>query len=573
MPGDPLFKGQSSNIFSDVRADILQVLLEFMYTGQLFVSDLTRSAVSEAATYLQIYPVIDLLKEIADENLTPNAEDKPITEIPQTTTGYDSENTIVDDNELLATFNTSEEEKRKHGKGRKKHPRKQRVTARRLRKSKYSTKETYTAIKVEKDDDAFEKIEKGGKNQNVTAAENEPDNNPDTVNKKQFKKSYEMPRTRQKGLSLKSGFEPSTKMVLRNSKVENKKSKSELKEGLRQKSKRKSKPKYEVEETVKKIKIKREKLKAVADKMTVKDKKLAKSKEKTPVKVKDKRKKSVIVMEENEPDTAIQSQSKSVKTRKVYKPSKQDRCVCEYCKETFPGFVFLRKHLLVCHKHGFVHDWEFSRYLIKFYSGIIRNVGNCTVDNKSNKHKYRCTECMNTFSKYSLYCLHFQRRHMKKNLKLHGKFFIISQKLKHLENFLSGILQARHKKDVKLKSAPKLQNEMKVKKVKTAECSHCNKRFVNDLTLRVHQKKMHGIEPVRKYRIGVKDEKKNREATKLFPCALCETEKFMVSQYALQKHLRVSMQKYTVICIRQVVFYTEYILGLVLQWYSFISSI
>ena len=514
-----------------------------MYTGQLFVSDLTRNAIFEAATYLQIYTVLDLLKETAKDDFTTDRQHgsagaKVYTEMSDqdTATGYDSENTIVDDAELLATFNTIAEEENEFTKGRNRHP--QKATKRSRKSRDWVEDETYTAIKVEKDidyDDYENDRQTVNKNSEKVIADTDPDFEPYLDNQKHMKQSKDRSKRRSKGRLFKPDSEPSGSSG-------KKRSKSDLKE--KTKSKRKSKNRNENEEPIPKIRIKSEKVKSGKVNETArsksKNKRVLQVKEDGPVKIVVKGNSLVKIKQEKGVETpAKSSPKKQRKVRKVFKPSKKDKCACTHCRKKFPGYVFLRKHLLVRHKQSFSDDWEFSRYLIKFYSGISKYVENCTVDIRGHKNKYRCTKCKKTYKKYCLFCLHFQRDHMKKNPNFRGKFnfFIISRKLKRLENFLCGILEAKSQSE--LKEKVKLNIKDKVKKVKTAQCNYCYKMFVNDQTLRAHQKKMHGIQPSRKYLV-LREEKRSRGESKWFECALCQCEKYMVSQYALQKHLRVS---------------------------------
>ena len=468
------------------------------------MSRLTRDEISKAATYLQIYPVIDLLKETApDKDFAATFGDctKNIEDLGDHSNDYDSENTIVDDTELIAAFNTMNEES-PEAKDRQKHPRKQSVTAR-FRKSRDSGDLHFTTIKQENLDDDYERVKKNNLDVRLNK---DPDFDIESEKTKSVKKSQNTAKEKRK--SQPTNLEKTEKLQplkvypkslpkielritrSRSSKLSLSKEKS--------KSKKKSKSKPRVQKPVKKIKIKKEKIKEQEMKKTV------------------------------------------IKPHKIYKPYKKGKCVCTHCKRKFPAYVVLRKHLLVFHKQKFVDEWEFSRYLIKYYSGSSKYIESCSVDISGHKNIYKCSKCKKSFDKYSLHCLHFKRHHMMKRIKLHGQFFIISKKLKRLENLLQGIIQKSNLKiktesQVKGKSAGSFQD--RPKKLKTAECSICNKMFVNELTLKVHQRKMHGIEPKRKYRVGVAAEKKARESTKLFQCADCE--KYMVSQYALQKHLKV----------------------------------
>ena len=507
-----------------------------MYTGQLFVSQLTRDAVWQAATYLQIYPVIDLLKETAVEEEQPKDSASPlkhedhipavVASLQEKTNDYDSDNTIVDDNDIAATFNNLNEVDSNAEKGRKKHPRKQKVTAKRLGKSP-NEKIDYTAIKEEKLDEGYEKMPKSSKTSQGPVNKEEPE----SEIQKEMEKSQGTTKSRRKNTPSKSESEPLTRLVLRSSKrLAKKKSKSKG----RSRSRKRSKKKYDFQEPVLKLKVKTEKVKVEEpNKVTMKNKKVLKIKD-GDIQPTKRRKRLVTVKKENV------SQKTVPKQRKVVKPCMKKKCVCRHCDKKFPGFIFLRRHLLNHHKEKFVDDWQFSRYLIRFYSGISKYIENCTVDISGHKNKYKCTKCKRAFTKYSLHCLHFKRHHMMSRHRLRGKFFTISRKLKSLENLLKRILQKSTKlePDQTLKTTGSFEDS-RPKKIKTVECSHCHKKFVSELTLKVHQKKMHGVEPPRKYRVSVAAERKARESTKLYQCPECE--KYMVSQYALQKHLKVSI--------------------------------
>ena len=531
--------------FSDVNATILQVLLEYMYTGQLFVSDLTRTAISEAATYLQIYPVLDLLKEAAKDDFPTNEqhgnpEGKGYTEMSDqgAATGYDSENTIVDESELLATFSTLAEEEQEIAKSSNKKTQK-------AKSSKKVTKDlqgdkTFTAIKfikVEKDldYDDYENdslIVKRKKRKDTDDLDSDFD--PGLEKEKHVNKKSKDKSRRSKSQVSETDSGPKTRSGNKAAKIDTKE---------KSKPKRKSKHRNENEEpmSVPKVRIKTEKVK-VGKENKVKNKKGLQVKQNGPIKLVVKGKTAVkIKQEKREGAQSMSSPKREKKVLKVFKPLNKNYS-CAHCKRKFAGHVFLRKHLLVRHKQSFNEDWEFSRYLIKFYSGISKYVENCTVDIRGHKNKYKCTKCKKVYNKYSSYCLHFQRDHMTKNPNFGGKykFFLISRKLKRLEIFLRRVLEAKSKRHLK----QKLKARMKKRepKVKTAECEHCNKKFVNQMTLRAHQKHMHGIQvPSKKY--NKRDLKRVSTELKLFPCPLCELERYMISQNVLQKHLKVSAVK------------------------------
>ena len=535
-------------IFSlDVNATTLQVLLEYMYTGQLFVSELTRNAISEAATYLQIYPVLDLLKEVAVDNFATSKKDgdrggKEYKELSDTDmgTGYDSENTIVDDSEILASFSTLGEEGSKVTKADNKKLKKGKEVKEsgRAAKELQGGVETYTAIKVERDLGYNEFYEYENDSQIVQAktwknADNlDSDFEPDYENEKQRDKKLNTNSKKRKKQVSKTESGPKIK-------TSNKEVKSDLAEKTKPSPKKKSKTRDENKEplTVPKIKIKTEKAKiGKEDKLNDKKKRVLQVKKDGPVKIVVKGNKTVKIKQEKvEGDLSKSCPKKQKRVWKVVKPLNKGKHSCTHCKRKFPGHVFLRKHLLACHKQSFNEDWEFSRYLIKFYSGIRKYIENCIVDIRGQKNKYRCTKCKKLFKKYSLFCLHFQRVHMTKNPNFGGKykFFLLSRKLKHLENFLRKVLEAKNKKDFKKKLKAKLKK--REPKIKTEECEYCNKMFVNQGTLRAHQRHMHGsmVPPTRNKKLGV-------SGVRLFQCSMCEVEKYMVSQNSLQKHLKVS---------------------------------
>ena len=497
-----------------------------MYTGQLFVSELTRDEVSQAATYLQIYPIIDLLKETSPDKEFENIEkpsskpanySKSIEELSGNNE-YDSDNTIVDDTDLIAAFNSISKENLE-SRDRRKHPRKQSLTA--IRKSGDLDVSDFTAIKQEKFDHEYERSKKVDEVDVETHLEVDPDYIPEPETKsKTVKKSQNNSKAKRKSVSTNAEKDALPKAAkIHQSKPE-----------------KKAQPKV-ASKPMPKIQLKKTRGKGSIKKSVTKSKSQEKLKSKVtlPAPIPRPVKKTTVKKEKISED----AKGKTVtKPRKVYKPNKDGKCVCKFCNKKFPAFVFLRKHLLIRHKEKFADEWGFSRYLLKHYSGSSKYIESCSVDISGKKNVYKCSKCKRTFNRYSLHRLHFKRDHLMKKVKVHGQFSIISKRLKKLENLLQGILQ---KSNLKIKTESTEGSEpvfgTKPKKIKTAECDICNKMFVNEFTLKIHRKNMHGIEPERKYRTGVAEERRARESTKLFQCADCE--KYMTSQYSLQKHIKV----------------------------------
>ncbi|XP_052761511.1 zinc finger protein 26-like [Mya arenaria] len=230
--------------------------------------------------------------------------------------------------------------------------------------------------------------------------------------------------------------------------------------------------------------------------------------------------------------------------RKIFIPSKNN-CSCSICDKHFVSFFSLNRHQL------FYHNKLFRRvkaHILKSQSLFDRGWRNIKKIRKSEKKIYLCTICNRSFTKYEFARFHINNKHCKDRkcltsfIGVHNKIIqILKDSVKLAKNRKA--LNKVNEQFTTLQSRVKRSYQRR-KTDKSVLCKKCGRKFATNMSMQAHLKHIHGVvqskngQYVQWSKPGVRTSGQNGDRTRgLFRCVDCGLS--LSSDLTLVKHLEV----------------------------------